>query len=57
MDKHDIVKQARILERIAHYIAIQEIEPTEETLELMLKFNETVLNHVRENKAQDEEER
>ena len=57
MDKHDIVKQARILERIAHYIAIQEIEPTEEVLELMLKFNEKTLNQIRYDKAQDEEER
>ena len=57
MDKHDIVKQARILERIAHYIAIQEIEPTEEILELMLKFNEKTLNQIRYDKAQDEEER
>ena len=57
MDKHDIVKQARILERIAHYIAMQEIEPTEEAVELMLKFNEKILNQVRENKTQEEEER
>ena len=54
---HDIIKQAKILERIAHYIAMQEIEPTEEMVDLIRKLNEAVLNHVKENKAQDKEER